>query len=316
MSTFSGDASWLVQTGLALTESSRENKGQSWLGKRDSSTSLIGLVTAPVSPVEERGRDFSGYGGSAVGLSVSAYVRTGRATPNRSRAGSRSRRGSRRFLAMTSMPADGAGLHERPPVRKQTEEDIQPDWADADAKAEAAANSQSLYEEYNDTVLSPTSASAADADMETETETFYDLPSEDLNDDDLDDLDDGPYDHMHFAEHFDDVLGDEVLDEEEVRREIRKTGVLGRWFDGVVEGLLMLEGEEGGEAAFFEDERGQKVRLKGEEGSEEGEAELKKRPAWDDEEVKEADVEAPPEQQQGVWGDVKWLGRLVARSIG
>lgn len=29
----------------------------------------------------------------------------------------------------------------------------------------------------------------------------------------------------------------------------------------------------------------------------------------------DGEVEAPPERSQGVWGDVMWFGRLVARTV-
>ncbi|KPI43803.1 uncharacterized protein AB675_6412 [Cyphellophora attinorum] len=315
---FEGDSSWLVQTGLALTESSRENKGQSWLGKRDSSTSLVGMVTAPVSPVEERGRGGptgslsvigSTYGsGTASGLNVSAYVRSGRATPNRSRGNSRagSRRGSRRMLAMTpASPTLGRDAPAEQPdaiaAMKQELEIIQPDWADADTKAEAAAAVHKQPYGYFNSLL------AGSATEETE-DRFYDLEEEDLYDLDEED-DEDPYENNGLAEHFDN--GSDVLDEEEVRREIRKTGVMGRWFDGVVDAMLMLEGEDGeadfldgqagGKVAFDDEAKEAEVQTGGEDVSADG--------SKDD--LEEADIETPPEQPQGVWmmlsGWEEWL---------
>lgn len=313
------ESSWLVQTGLALTESSRENKGQSWLGKKESSTSLAGLVSTPVSPVEERGRG-AGIGGlsfinntygsgSASGLNVGAYVRSGRATPNRSRVNSRhgSRRGSRRTLAMTpASPVVERSTYSEPKAApaKQEEEDVQPDWADADTKAEALQQRQPSG--YFSKLLG---TSAPQDDTENR---FYDLEEEIYDDEFVDD--DDPYENIQLAEHFDN--GSDVLDEEEVRREIKKTGVMGKWFDGVMDAFLMLEDGDG-EGDFFddkdEDEKRRTMSNAAEEGTASGSA---PKTGGDDVDGKAIDVEAPPDQPQGVWDDVKWLGRLVARSVG
>ncbi|KAL2423336.1 hypothetical protein ABEF95_006669 [Exophiala dermatitidis] len=98
-----------AQTGLTLTEGSRESKGQSWIFKRDSSTSLH-------TPVEERER---------------LPLRSGRATPSISRRSSQRR--SRRSLAMT--PA---------PVTPMMDEPA-PDWADDHTQAEIAAHIESEF---------------------------------------------------------------------------------------------------------------------------------------------------------------------------
>ncbi|KAG9775161.1 hypothetical protein KCU88_g5186, partial [Aureobasidium melanogenum] len=105
------DPSWLIQTGLTLTEGSRESKGQSWIFKRDSSTSLH-------TPVEER--DTSRL-----------PLRSGRATPSISRRSSQRR--SRRSLAMTPAPVT--------PVMDEPA----PDWADDQTQAEIAAHIESEF---------------------------------------------------------------------------------------------------------------------------------------------------------------------------
>lgn len=109
------DSSWLIQTGLALTEGSRESKGQSWLSKRDSSTSLH-------SPADER-----------------LQARSGRATPSISRRSSRTGKRSRRSLAIT------------PALQTPVDEEAAPDWADARTQAEIAAQVESdLADEFDD----------------------------------------------------------------------------------------------------------------------------------------------------------------------
>ncbi|KIW66849.1 hypothetical protein, variant [Phialophora macrospora] len=114
------DSSWLIQTGLTLTEGSRESKGQSWISKRDSSTSLA-------TPLEERPS------------MVMSSIRSGRNTPgNLSRRGSfQEKRRSRKSLAMTSVPSTTPML----------EIDAPPDWADEQSQAEIAAQ---YHEDLND----------------------------------------------------------------------------------------------------------------------------------------------------------------------
>jgi Protein of unknown function (DUF3984) len=127
------DSSWLLQTGMALTEGSRESKGQSWIAKRASSTSLH-LQAGDDYPAVEY-----------------APTRSGRDTPTRSRRGSRDRRKSRRELAMT--PADlrasfisgDAVADSRTELRSTSASTyafaaIEPDWADSQTQAEIAAD--------------------------------------------------------------------------------------------------------------------------------------------------------------------------------
>ena len=112
------DSSWLIQTGLALTEGSRETKGQSWIIKRDSSTSLA----SPSFAAEDRPLP-----------SFHHVSRSGRATPAMSRRSS-FKRGSRRSFAMTPAFQDQSlGLD------RQLEPEAIPDWDDDRTQAEIAA---------------------------------------------------------------------------------------------------------------------------------------------------------------------------------
>ncbi|ETI22682.1 hypothetical protein G647_06758 [Cladophialophora carrionii CBS 160.54] len=115
------DSSWLIQTGLTLTEGSRESKGQSWISKRDSSTSLA-------TPLEER-----------PSMAMTG-MRSGRNTPgNLSRRGSfQEKRRSRRSLAMTPTV---------PSTTPMLEMDAPPDWADEQSQAEIAAQ---YHEDFGD----------------------------------------------------------------------------------------------------------------------------------------------------------------------
>lgn len=126
------DSSWLLQTGMALTEGSRESKGQSWLSKRASSTSLH-------SPALEDYPKFE-----------HAQARSGRGTPSHSRRGSRDRRKSRRELAMTpaARSASSATAANDPhpsgeisiSASSHDHVEIEPDWADSQTQAEIAAD--------------------------------------------------------------------------------------------------------------------------------------------------------------------------------
>ena len=137
------DSSWLLQTGMTLTEGSRESKGQSWLFKRASSTSLH-------SPTIEDYPNFE-Y----------AQARSGRGTPSRSRRGSWDRRKSRRELAMTPtvMRASSAAAADDPRASQGFKAStpthvyaaMEPDWADSQTQAEIAADLEmELAEELDD----------------------------------------------------------------------------------------------------------------------------------------------------------------------
>lgn len=140
------NSSWLLQTGMALTEGSRESKGQSWLAKRASSTSLQ-------SPSTE---DYANF--------EYAQIRSGRDTPAHSRGGSRDRRKSRRELAMTpaAVTASSVGGESAPdyllaprtvsiPASTRDYAAIEPDWADPQTQAEIAADLEmELAEELED----------------------------------------------------------------------------------------------------------------------------------------------------------------------
>ncbi|KAJ5143958.1 uncharacterized protein N7515_002745 [Penicillium bovifimosum] len=93
------DAEWMLRAGIALASSTREEKGQSWLTKRETSTSL----DPPDETVRHHKRTKSGS---------SRKSRSGASTPAFSRAASRrsSRRGSRAGLTMTTLPTTERAL--------------------------------------------------------------------------------------------------------------------------------------------------------------------------------------------------------------
>jgi hypothetical protein len=76
-------------------------------------------------------------------------------------------------------------------------------------------------------------------------------------------------------------------DEKDVRDALRKQGfIMGRWIDGVIDSLMMLEPEP--------------------------ELEV---PKVDFVEVSDDSIEEPPERPKSVWDDVRWFGRVVGRTF-
>lgn len=208
------DPSWLVQTGLSLTESSRETKGQSWLSKRDSSTSLA-ATPSDYFTINDRTRE-------------GRTPRSGRNTPATAAARSRvsSRNASRTRLMDLRMTTSGATspvterdrsgmksasfvtaaeLELDDQIEEEDEDlDIQPNWADAKTQAELAAQLQEeLGEDFDD--------------------------------------DGDPYGMLNFEEQGSDD-GDSDADEEEVRRAMSRYR-LGGWMglDGAIDALLRVE---------------------------------------------------------------------------
>jgi hypothetical protein len=85
-------------------------------------------------------------------------------------------------------------------------------------------------------------------------------------------------------------------DEKDVRDALRKRGfIMGRWIDGVIDSLMMLEPEPEPE---LEDGPEPKVDFVPENASVSGES-----------------VEEPPERPKSVWDDVRWFGRVVGRTF-
>lgn len=279
------DPSWLVQTGLSLTESSRETKGQSWISKRDSSTSLAGTPEG------------YGYGYNFEGTRRprdGPAPRSGRATPAHARSRVTSRNGSRNTsrsrlamgdLRMTANATSPAASMKGTPnasfatapdgsdrVRVDDLEcedvDVEPNWADASTRAEAEAEL----------------AAQLQSELADEFEAF----SEGFDGDG----DGDPYGMLDFENQGESE--DEENAEEEVRRAMRRWRV-GGWMDGAIDALLMVEETT--------------VGLEGEEtGGKGGEIE-ERRVSGDD------SVEGPEERVRGAWPDLRWFGRVISRQV-
>ncbi len=140
------------------------------------------------------------------------------------------------------------------------------------------------------------------ADAHTHAEMAAQITSDLAEEFDNDDVDDDPYGVLDFDAQFDSE------DEEDVRKEISGYR-LGSWMDGIVDAFLRLE-------EFPETSSGGHSREDLETGN--VEPAPSSVPAGStigtgsDENV----IEPPPERPNGVWDDVVWFGRLIARTVG
>lgn len=208
----------MLRAGIALASSTREEKGQSWLSKRESSTSLVSLpYEDQTSPINHRHHQRTKSGAS------SRKSRSGTSTPAAySRGGSRSRvhsrRGSRAGLKMTSMPplsglsstaagktsSPGTGASS-PAESRGRSHGLIPDFVDERIRAEMA----SLHRER---ALSDEGSGEYWAGEEDEDESDYDASSDETQED---------------------------FDEADLQRLTRERGFgLGHWLDRLVEWTL------------------------------------------------------------------------------
>ncbi|KAJ6002689.1 hypothetical protein N7451_005236 [Penicillium sp. IBT 35674x] len=103
-STSRSDAEWMLRAGIAIASTTREEKGQSWLSKRESSTSLVSETPLDDAlPPHHRHHNRTKSGAS------SRKSRSGTSTPaaysrRSSRSRGTSRHGSRAGLTMTTIP--------------------------------------------------------------------------------------------------------------------------------------------------------------------------------------------------------------------
>ncbi|KAA8649123.1 DUF3984 domain-containing protein [Aspergillus tanneri] len=195
------DTEWMLRAGIALASSTREEKGQSWLAKRESSTSLVSEGDYDVEGLEQHGR---------VGK---RKTKSGRSTPAmHSRRGSRnvSRRNSRMDLAMTSLDTtttaaaaaavkqggcnnNAHGTHSAGASPAEDVRQFVPDFVDEHVRAEMAI-------------------------LQQDEEGYYSSSSDEFLDSE-DDMDD--------------------MDEQELQRLTRERGFgLGSWIDRMVEWTL------------------------------------------------------------------------------
>jgi hypothetical protein len=271
------DSSWILQTGIALTEGSREYKGQSWLAKRASSTSLH----SPSSQ-EHTGPELW-------------QARSGRGTPNRSRRGSRDRRKSRKQLSMTPAATPGlcsAGegaaadeLSRSQAISRQTS-NIEfavagPEWMDPQSQDEVAASFEGSYGNDFD-----------ESEMYSNGDRYGDLD-------------------------FTGQGTEEEEEEREIKRAVRARGFgLGRWVDGVIDVFLMMDGGDDEDGESEESKHGElddgQAGLT--EPTDAGRGADGITDLGDDLESSEGEMEPAPEGGESIWEDVSWFGRLVLRT--
>ena len=279
------DASWLVQTGLALTEGSRESKGQSWLIKRASSTSLH----TPADDQSSERPSRSPYG-------------SGRNTPNHSRRGSRERRRSRRELVMTPAAVTPSTVYLQEPGFPQSGTD--------DPTKSTFITTGAHSQEYEEGVMK-----ADWVDSQTQAEIAAELEGElaaELDDAEL--YSNG--EEEYWRENRYDMLDFEAQrdsdDEREVQKAVKERGFrLGRWVDHVVDAFLKL-GEDD------EDERdlevGTEPKKDDAQTEESDEVPTKREKEVSEGSVEEDDIEPAPDNPKTIWEDVAWFGRLVLQT--
>lgn len=118
-----------------------------------------------------------------------------------------------------------------------------------------------------------------------------------------DEFDDDPYGVLDFEGQFDSD------DEEDVRREISGYR-LGRWMDGIVDVFLRLEDFPDAKDGDLETGKGTAppAVTAAAASTKDGESDAR-RVSF------EESVEPPPERPRGVWDDVAWFGRMLARTV-
>ncbi|KAK2749594.1 hypothetical protein FQN57_005816 [Myotisia sp. PD_48] len=211
------DSEWLLRAGLALASTTREEKGQSWLEKRESSTSLVS-EQAQGDPLNIRRSEFQGQ-------------RSGLSTPvSRSRRGSTShpasRRPSRTGLAMT--PSIYSPMHRF--TSQSRGERAEPNIPGILASDDGSGNGNSMSSTNDDG-----DATTPFKGPENSDSSHFD-PSNSPHE--LDYLSDSQYD-------YDEEEEEEEVDEAEMQRLTRERGFgLGSWVDKLVERVLFGVEEE------------------------------------------------------------------------
>lgn len=268
------ESSWLLQAGMALTEGSRESKGQSWLAKRASSTSLH-------SPAVEEHSFFE-----------RTQPGSGRDTPNRSRGGSRDRRKGRRELAMTPAAVISPSMcprtgMENPDISKALLNPasaheyvaLEPDWVDSQTQAEIAA----------------------DLEMEL---------AEELEDAELYSDDGDRFGGLSFEDQADEAE-DEREVQKAVRA--RGFGV-GRWVDSVVDVFLQMDDVEEDDLVVEQEALHQQGVLPSSEETKDIRQSAQSGSPGIDELASDDGMEPAPQNPKTIWEDLAWFGRLVFKT--
>ncbi|KAJ5105436.1 hypothetical protein NUU61_002783 [Penicillium alfredii] len=217
------DTEWMLRAGIALASSTREEKGQSWLSKRESSTSLVSFNETPPASHPNRHHHRTKSGASSR-KSHSGASTPGAVSRRSSRPRGTSRRGSRAGLTMTTIPpasaisaseeeagkdpSPGAGTTS-PEVRGRSTAFV-PDFVDEQIRAEMASLQQ------RERGFSDDQSEYWDRDGDGEEDGGSDSEYDSFSDDSRDDF-----------------------DEADLQRLTRERGFgLGSWIDRLVEWTL------------------------------------------------------------------------------
>lgn len=323
----SASTPWFIQTGLTLTSSTAEFKGQTWLSKRESSTTLTSpSMTPPFRTPDAEPRGEYGF--------PTSMSRPHTPAPGRSRRASRSRGVSRRDLAMTPAAAaeklicdhNSGGKNSWSASRRGSavvftearsrEREVKhpsvgdvpggsrPDWADEGTKREAER------EQRERDLVGENSEQGVDwRALDEEDEGVFEYGDVDGE------LNDTEKDHLGKSE------------EQHLREQVRSKGFgIGKWVDGWVDALLKVgedQEEEGGDLGLEQrkkspsreeqdgpDAKGRSTDLRKENerlesiGSSNVPEQAHRRPG-------DSPKDNAPQNPETMWEDVKWLGNLV-----
>ncbi|RAL09019.1 DUF3984 domain-containing protein [Aspergillus homomorphus CBS 101889] len=224
------DTEWMLRAGIALASSTREEKGQSWLVKRQSSTSLV-------SDEQHLSLDFLNqhdhHNPWSAGGSSPRHGRSGRSTPaaaySRSRRASRSRPSSRMAsradLAMTSI-----GMT---PTTTSTATSSRRESRTVEPLASTSTSTQKVEQQQQQDKHRHLVPDFVDERIRAE---MASLQRDELDEDEEDD------DFASFASDYpyaDSDSESDELDEQELQRLTRERGFgLGSWIDRMVEWTL------------------------------------------------------------------------------
>lgn len=202
----------MLRAGIALASSTREEKGQSWLSKRESSTSLVSEMHFDAeSPAHYR------HHRTKSGASSSRKCRSGASTPAYSRRSSRSRggsrKGSRAGLTMTAMPPLSSNSY---PVAGKV-----PSGGTGAVSPEVRGRGGLVPDFVDERIRAEMAELQRERAFSDEEDVYWD---EEANDSDYD--------------YFSDETPDEI-DEADLQRLTRERGFgLGSWIDRLVEWTL------------------------------------------------------------------------------
>ncbi|KLJ10008.1 hypothetical protein EMPG_14588 [Blastomyces silverae] len=296
------DSEWLLRAGLALSSSTREEKGQSWLVKRDSSTSLVSEDV----PDNERWRNSRHHSRHSHGRRQRSGLSTPFATSRRpSNSHISSKFSSRADLSMTAGGPEG---------RASISDDtigLVPDFVDETVRSEMAAMSSQPFGQAN----SPSQRGVRSFDdggysavsrRNSAFDSSFSASASEFSDSETDE--------------------EEEVDEAEMQRLTRERGLgLGSWIDRLVEWTLfsvddeipVVPAEPSRQPRQFGDIQHQTLFEEPDNNSnryyESSETESDNQQRKEEDEISMAlPIEIPSDE--GGWSDVGWLLR-VAKSI-